>query len=129
MSNLIFRTEMVNIATARGAATSTVNSAVVDMQGHESVCFLGRFATVHATTEGAQVVQASATGAAFTAITGAVARAVTNYRIDVHKPVKRFLKVKTSRQSGALGDQWAIQYGSRVRSSSTQSFVFQQATA
>lgn len=124
MSNLIYRSEIINIATSRGAATSTVNSSIVDTAGYDSATFIGRFATAHATTEGAQVMQATATGASFAAANGAVARAVTDYRIEVTKPRKRYLRVRTSRQSGALGDQWVILSNSRVHSSSTRSFTY-----
>ena len=124
MSNLIYRTEAVHLATQVAAATTTKNTAALDMQNYDGVVFLGRVKTAMATTKSVNIAQASATGGTFVDISNAVVRACTNWRIDVNRPAKRYLRVETHRSSVALGDIWAIQYSARQLSSSTQTFAF-----
>lgn len=123
MANQIYRTEIINVATTQAAATTTQTTTAVDMQGYDGVVFLGRFAAA-ATTNSANVAQATATGGTFADLAGTAQRNVTDFRIDIYRPEERYVRLEYHRASVALGDTWAIQYAGRNLSSSTQTFEF-----
>jgi DNA-binding transcriptional regulator LsrR (DeoR family) len=123
MSNLVYRTEIINLATTEAAATTTQNTTPVDMQNFDGVLFCGRIKTAGAANY-VSAQMATATGGTYTNIVGTKQASVTNWRMDIYKPRERYVRIKTSRGSVALGDVWAIKYAQRINSSSTQAFEF-----
>lgn len=121
--NLIYNTEMIQLATQEAAATTTKNTSAIDMKGYDGVVVIGRFKTA-STSRAVNMAQSTASGGTYTDLAGTEQRNVTDFRIDVYRPRERFLRAEYHRDSIAFGDTWAIQYKSRVRSSSTQQFEF-----
>jgi len=121
--SLINRTRMVHVLANQAAATTTQNSSAVDMQGWDGVVFVGRFATVHATTKYVNIAQSTASGGTFSDLAGTAVRGKTDFRIDVWKPRERYLRAEYHRASGVLGSTWAIQYnGRRLPATATDAF-------
>ncbi len=123
MSNLGTRSKMIHVLANQTAATTTQNSAAVDMQGWDSVVFIGQYATVHATTVGVNIAQSTASGGTYVDCAGTTRRGVTDWRIEVNKPLKRYLRAEIHRVSGVLGSTWAIQYNGRALGTPTDSYV------
>lgn len=121
MSNLSRRTKMVHILANQAAATTTQNTSAVDMQGFDGVVFIGRFATVHATSKSFNVAQSTASGGTFSDLAGTAIRGKTDFRVDVYRPRERYLRGEYHRASGALGSSWAILYsGRRLSTTATE---------
>jgi len=123
MNNLGSNAKFIHILANQAAATTTQNSAAVDMQGWDGVVFLGRIATA-ATTNAVNLAQSTASGGTFSDLAGSEQRNVTDYRIDVYRPRERYLRTETHRGSVALGSQWAIQYRGRSLASATAQYEF-----
>lgn len=119
MPNLLYRTEQLQVLANQAAATTTQNSAAIDMQGWDGVMILGSFATVHATTKYVNVAQSTASGGTYSDLAGTAQRGVTQFRYDIYRPRERFLRVEYHRASGALGTTWAIKYGARRHSTTS----------
>lgn len=104
---------------AQTAATSAVNSDIIDMQGFEGVIFLTRFGT--AAADNSVKIQSGAnsslTDAADLEDTSVVSGADPSNEavyVDVYKPQERYVRLVASRgTSSTLGEIWAIKYGAR----------------
>lgn len=120
-NNPLYRARSEHLLTFATAGTATNASSFVDMQGADGVYVLGRFGTA-ATQNTVQLLQATATGQAGTALGSTLQRNVTEYRIDAYRPSQRYVKVETVRAaSSTLGDVWAIKYNIRRQSSTATS--------
>ena len=99
---------------ASAAATTAVNSDILDMQGFEGVAFFGSIATKNAGNYAKvqQGANASLTDAADLEGTKLVTAAdAGSFLIDVYKPQERYVRcVVTRTASTALGEIYAIQY-------------------
>ena len=112
MQTLIQNTKILNIATTRAAATTTQQHGPVDMSGWDSVCFMGRFKTANANNK-VNAAQSTASGGTFSALAGTSVGNKTHWRLDIHRPRERWLKLVVHRGSVAYGDVWAILYNGR----------------
>lgn len=121
--NLIYQTEITQLATQEAASTATANTSTLDMQDYDGVVFLGRYKTA-ATGNRVRVQMATATGGTFTLLATTEQNNITDFRVDIYRPTERYLRLKYTRGSVAFGDTWAIQYQGRNLSSSTQTFGF-----
>ena len=86
------------------AGTTTLASAVVDMQGYDAVAFIQHFTVAGtATTKHTLRVQgATATGAAYADLNGAAAHAAyasTNVVVECWRPSTRYVKSLTNRET------------------------------
>jgi hypothetical protein len=110
--NLSSQLKIRRVAAAAGAATTAVNGSAVDMEGFESVVFLGSFGTAAAdNTLKAQASDDGSTG--WADITGAItAPGGTDgvQFLEVVRPQKRYIRVVATRgTSSTLESMWAIQ--------------------
>lgn len=118
MPNLLYRTKQLHILANVAAATTTQNSTAIDMQGWEGVLIVGRIASAMATTKSVNLAGSTASGGTFVDLAGTAQRETTDFRYDLYRPLKRFVRVEYHRSSVALGSTWAILYGGRRLSSS-----------
>lgn len=115
--------KITKVANATAAGTSTINSAVVDMQGYDGCLFLTTPGTITAGgVQSMKVQQDTAVGmgaAADLAGTGiTVADDDDNqvFWLDVKRPRERYLRLVISRatQNSVWGEIYAIQYRGRM---------------
>jgi len=107
MDNPIYRQKLINIGTGATTATGGSNSTAVDMQGWDSVTFLGRFAAA-ATDSIMNVAGGTATGSV-SDYAGTGVRNKTGVRITVYRPIHRYVRAEyASATTVAVGDTWAI---------------------
>lgn len=102
-----------------GAATSTITSDIIDMQGYEGVMFVTSFGTAAAdnTITVQQNTANSASGMADLAGTKVVSgTSDEDVWVDVYRPRERYLCLVAARgTSSTLESIYAIQYGARVQ--------------
>jgi len=104
---------------AQTAATSAIESDVIDMSGYDGVLFLTRFGTAAAnnSVKAQQGDAANLSDAAdlkgSSVVSGADPTNEAVY-VDIFKPTKRYVRLYVSRgTSSTLGEIWAIKYGPR----------------
>ncbi len=104
---------------AQTAATSAIESDVIDMSGYDGVLFLTRFGTAAAnnSVKAQQGDAANLSDAAdlkgSSVVSGADPANEAVY-VDIFKPTKRYVRLYVSRgTSSTLGEIWAIKYGLR----------------
>jgi hypothetical protein len=110
--NLSTQLRIRRVAAAAIAGTSDVNGSSVDMEGFESVVFLGSFGTAAANNT-LQAQQSDDGSSGWTDITGAVtAPGATDavQFLEVMRPQKRFVRVVAKRgTSSTLEAAWVLQ--------------------
>lgn len=113
--NLSKRTKLTLVQAQATAATSTVETSSVDMEGWDGVIFFGKVATK--ATNNIATVEQSEDDASFAALAVATVTPTVNgnsFLIDVFRPLERYLRVSVARgTSTALGDIYALQYTAR----------------
>ena len=105
------------LITADGAtgATTALNGAIVDMDGFENVLFIAG-ATVTSTAQWLKMQMGTATDAMSDA-TGQVDHTQATLYLDVHRPIKRFVRgvFTASGASSPYRSLITVQYGARVK--------------
>lgn len=122
--------EQIATVTAGAAAQTAITSSAVDTAGYEGVLFLVGFGAI--TAGGAQsikVQQSSDDGGSddYSDIEGTNQTVAddadnTSFRVDIHRPTKRYLKLIVSRatQNSTVGAIYALKYGARNRPVASQ---------
>lgn len=122
--------EQIATVTAGAAGQTAITSSAVDTAGYEGVLFIVGAGTITGGGVQSIKVQQSSDDAAaddYSDITGtnqAVADDAdnTSFRVDVHRPTKRYLKLIVSRatQNSTFGAIYALKYGARNRPVASQ---------
>jgi hypothetical protein len=117
MFNLCKEVKITKIKAASTAATTEVDSDVLDMQGYEGALF---FTTIGTANAGNYIKAQSGTDATVTDaadLEGTKVVAAANGQVvwlDIYKPQERYLRVAGIRgASTTLGEIYAIQYNGR----------------
>lgn len=113
--NFLSRTKLVKVADHSAAATTAVNSAIVDTAGYAGVVFMTSLGTANATNT--MKIQQSATNATddMTDLAGtsvASGSSDEDLIIEVHKPTDRYVRAVVSRGASTTCESiWAVLYG------------------
>lgn len=119
MKELSQNSKIELVKAAQIAATSAVESDVVDMSGYDGVLFLTRFGTAAAnnSVKVQQGEESNLSDAVDLEGSGVVSGADPSNEaiyVDVYKPNKRYVRLYVTRgTSSTLGEIWAIKYGPR----------------
>lgn len=115
LSGLVKITKVKDPTTA--AASSVVESDVLDMAGYEGVVFFTSYGTAAADNTIKLKGSTAASTSGMGDITGSsvgVASSDEDVWLDVYKPRYRYLQLAALRATSTkLGDIWAVQYGGR----------------
>lgn len=119
MKELSQNSKIELVKAAQIAATSAIESDVVDMSGYDGVLFLTRFGTAAAnnSVKVQQGEESNLSDAVDLEGSGVVSGADPSNEaiyVDVYKPNKRYVRLYVTRgTSSTLGEIWAIKYGPR----------------
>lgn len=119
MKELSQNSKIELVKAAQIAATSAIESDVVDMSGYNGVLFLTRFGTAAAnnSVKVQQGEESNLSDAVDLEGSGVVSGADPSNEaiyVDVYKPNKRYVRLYVTRgTSSTLGEIWAIKYGPR----------------
>lgn len=115
MSQQFTRGAKITVANVSATAnTTTLAGSVIDMQGYDAVTFMRHYFTVGTATDGngIRVQGATASGGSYEDLDGASAynnAASQNLIVEIHRPVKRFLKALSKRGTASkVGTLYAI---------------------
>jgi hypothetical protein len=126
--NLAKNTKVTQVLGYYSAATTTRNSAILDMSGYEGVMFIALFDTLIAAgtlklsadqdTDSAGGTMAEVAGSTTHTITTAEAAATgkTGLVLDLYKPQERYVRasIDIAGQNAVIGGIVAIQYNGKV---------------
>lgn len=116
MKELSQNSKIELVKAAQIAATSAIESNVVDMSGYDGVLFLTRFGTAAAnnSVKVQQGEESNLSDAVDLEGSGVVSGADPSNEaiyVDVYKPNKRYVRLYATRgTSSTLGEIWAIKY-------------------